>query len=148
LQSQLKMSTKKLQKTQGPIQQKHNRTFSETFKRAKVKEIIENRLSVRQVCELYNVSRTSVYKWVYKYSSLEKGTKQVVQMESESLKTKRLLEQVAELERVIGQKQLHVDLLNKTLEIASAEVGYDIKKKYAPKSSNTIVKTETNMTAK
>ena len=142
------MSTKKLQKTEGPIQQKHNRTFSEAFKKSKVKEITENRLSVKQVCDLYDVSRTSVYKWVYKYSSLEKGTKQVVQMESESLKTKRLLEQVAELERVIGQKQLQVDLLSKTLEIASAEIGYDIKKKYAPKSSNTIVKSEQNTVTK
>ena len=142
------MSTKKLQKTEGPIQQKHNRTFSEAFKKSKVKEITENRLSVKQVCDLYDVSRTSVYKWVYKYSSLEKGTKQVVQMESESLKTKRLLEQVAELERVIGQKQLQVDLLSKTLEIASAEIGYDIKKKYAPKSSSTIGKTESNTTTK
>jgi transposase len=106
------------------------------FKRKKVKEILEKRLSIKQVSELYGVSRTSVYKWIYKYSALERGTKQVIQMESEALKTKLLLQQVAELERVVGQKQLEIDYLSKTLELASKEVGYDLKKKYAPKSLN------------
>ena len=130
------MSTKKLQKSKFQIQQKMNRTFSESFKRAKVKAIVEKQLTIQQVSDLYGVSRTSVYKWVYRYSGLERGTKQVIQMESEALKTKLLLQQVAELERVIGQKQLEIDYLAKTLELASQEVGYDLKKKYAPKPLN------------
>jgi transposase len=130
------MSTKKLSSTKVQIQQKYNRSFSESFKRKKVKEILEKRLSIKQVSELYGVSRTSVYKWIYKYSALERGTKQVIQLESEALKTKLLLQQVAELERVVGQKQLEIDYLSKTLELASKEVGYDLKKKYAPKSLN------------
>ena len=130
------MSKKKLDATKFQIQKKINRTFSESFKRAKVKEITENRLTVKQISELYGVTRTAVYKWLYKYSTLEKGTKQVIEMESEALKTKLLLQQVAELERVIGQKQLEIDYLAKTLELASEEVGYDLKKKYAPKPLN------------
>lgn len=130
------MSTKKLQKSKFQIQQKMNRTFSESFKRAKVKAIVEKQLTIQQVSDLYGVSRTSVYKWVYRYSGLERGTKQVIQMESEALKTKLLLQQVAELERVIGQKQLEIDYLAKTLELASQEIGYDLKKKYAPKPLN------------
>jgi putative transposase len=126
------MSTKKLSSTKVQIQQKYNRSFSESFKRKKVKEILEKRLSIKQVSELYGVSRTSVYKWIYKYSALERGTKQVIQMESEALKTKLLLQQVAELERVVGQKQLEIDYLSKTLELASKEVGYDLKKKVRP----------------
>ena len=140
------MSTKKLKTTQlqtrrEQLDQKNNRTFSETFRKSKVKEIVEKRLTVQQVSELYDVSRTSVYKWIYKYSNLEKGTKQVIEMESESFKTKQLLEQVAELERIVGQKQLEIDLLDSTLKSASEELGYDLKKKYEPKSSKSIVKT-------
>ncbi len=115
---------------------KYNRTFSESFKKAKVKEIIEKRMSVKQVCELYGVSRTSVYKWLYKFSSSAPGSKQVVQMESEALKTKHLLEKVAELERRLGQKQLEIDYLQETLTVASSEVGYDLKKKHGPASLN------------
>lgn len=77
---------------------KYNRTFSEAFKKTKVKEIVEKRISIKQFCELYQVSRTSVYKWLYQYSNLERGVKQVVQMESEAFKTKELLSQIKELE--------------------------------------------------
>lgn len=128
------MSTKKLKNLKIKFQKREFRTFSEAFKRSKVKEILENRVTVRQISDLYNVSRTSVYNWLYKYSSLEPEAKQVVQMESESMKTKALLERVAELERMIGQKQLKIELLDKTLEIASAELGYDLKKKFGVKS--------------
>ena len=56
----------------------------------------------------------------------------VVQMESEAYKTLRLQQQVAELERVIGQKQMEIDFLNKLLEIGSDEMGFDLKKNSAP----------------
>lgn len=112
------------------------RYFSDEFKRSKVQKLLKKELTVQQISDLYEVSRSSIYKWLYKYSPLEKGTNQVVQMESESFKTQQLLTQVAELERIIGQKQLELDYLHKTIEIASEEVGYDLKKKYAPKSSS------------
>jgi len=127
------MSSKKhetKESTNHTIQKKYNRIFSESFKRAKVAEIQQKVLTIRQLCELYKVSRTSVYKWIYAYSDLEPGVKMVVEMESEASKTKQLLERNAELERFIGQKQLEIEYLQKTLELASADLGYDIKKKY------------------
>jgi transposase len=130
------MSTKKLKSKKHKFQKRKFRLFSEEFKRTKVEEILENRATVIQISELYNVSRTTIYRWLYKYSSLEQESRQVVEMESEALKTKMLMERVAELERIIGQKQLEIDLLDKTLEIAGSELGYDLKKKYAAKSSN------------
>ena len=121
-------------KTDKKFQQetKFNRTFSESFRKSKVEDIRSGRLKVRDLSQLYNISRTTVYKWLYLYSELEKGTKTVVQMESEANKTKLLLQRVAELERIIGQKQLEIDYLNVCLEVASEDVGYDIKKKCAP----------------
>ena len=57
-------------------------------------------------------------------------------MESEEQKTKYFMQRVAELERVVGQKQLEVDFLNKLMEIASAELGFDLKKNFSVKVSN------------
>ncbi len=111
---------------------KHRRRFSKSFKEEKIQEILEKRISIAEFCKLYHVSRTSVYNWLYEYSSLEPGVHQVIEMESEAVKTKRLQEQVANLERKIGQKQLEIDYLQTTLEIAGEELGYDLKKKYAP----------------
>jgi transposase len=126
-----KQSNKKLQ-----LQSNYNRSFSVEFKRKKVEELTKGLISIRDLCSMYEVSRTSVYKWIYLYGSVERGIKTVVQMDSEEHKTKILLQRVAELERIIGQKQMEIDYLNKAFEFATEDVGYDLKKKYAQGHSN------------
>lgn len=118
------------------IESKYNRTFSEAFKKEKVLDLLEKRVRIKELCELYSLSRSTVYKWLYLYSSAEKGTKMVIQMESEQVKTQLLLSRVAELERAVGQKQLEIDYLNAAFEVASEELGFDVKKKYARPRSN------------
>jgi transposase len=92
---------------------------------------------MKEICELYKVSRQSVYTWLYRYSPhYEKGTNQIIEMESEARKSKLLLERVAELEGVIGRKQLTIDYLEKLIDVAGKELGYDLKKTFGPNSSN------------
>jgi transposase len=43
---------------------------------------------------------------------------------------------MAELERIVGQKQLEIDFLNKLLEIGSGELGIDLKKSFSPPPLN------------
>lgn len=113
------------------------RIFSNAFKKQKVKELIQKQISIAELCRLYGISRTSVYKWLYKYSPhYQQKTKLVVEMESESQKTKLLLHRVSELEQIIGQKQLELDYLNKLLELGSQELGFDVKKKFSALLSN------------
>lgn len=114
------------------LQMRSTRTFSTEFKKEKVKDLIEKRTSIKMLVELYGVSRSAIYKWLYLYSPMEKGIQTVVQMESEEQKTKVLLNRLAECERIIGQKQMQLDVLEKTFEIASEELGYDVKKSTHP----------------
>ncbi len=108
------------------------RYFSEDFKVQKVREIEQNLIGVSELSKLYNVSHTSIYTWIHKYSlHLKKGVNQVIEMESESRKAKLLLQRLSELERIIGQKQLQIDYLEKVIELSSEEMGLDIKKKFA-----------------
>ena len=65
-------------------------------------------------------------------------------MESESNKTKFLQTRLAELERIIGQKQLEIDFQNKLIELSSAELGIDLKKNFSPSLLNGIDKIEPN----
>ena len=114
-------------------QEKNNvkqiRHFSEDFKKLKVQEIESKQITVAKIVSLYNVSRSAVYKWIDKYSiHHKKATRIVVELESESQKTERLQRKVAELERIVGQKQLEIDLLNKLIEVSSEELGIDLKK--------------------
>lgn len=124
-------------KQQAQLEIKQRRLFSEAFKREKVKDLVEKRISIRQLSSLYEVSRTSVYNWLYAYSPHhEQKTNLVVQMESEAHKSEMLQRRVAELERIVGQKQLELDFLNKLFEIGSQELGFDIKKNLSTKLSN------------
>lgn len=121
----------------GKSKLRQRRVFSDTFKRQKVKEIDRGLVSVPELSKLYDVSRTSIYRWLHKYSiNHQKGVVQVVQMESEATKTKELLDRVAELERIVGQKQLQIDYLEKLVEIGSEELQMDLKKNFGTKSSS------------
>jgi transposase-like protein len=128
---------------------KQFRFFSEEFKKAKVQEIESRQITIAKIVSLYGVSRTSVNKWVRKYSlHYKKATRFVVELESESKKTERLLKEVAELERKVGQKQLEIDYLKKLIEISSEELGIDLKKNFYTKHSNGSEPTETNTPGK
>ncbi len=117
---------------------RQQRYFSDTFKRQKVKDLDKGLISVTELSKLYNVSKTAIYKWLHKYSpNHEKGINQVIQMESESQKTKALLKRLSDLERIVGQKQLQIDYLEKLVEISSEELKLDLKKSFGTKCSST-----------
>lgn len=113
------------------------RIFSEEFKRQKIQQIVENKLTIKEVSEAYGVTSMSVYRWLYRYSPHhQKGTTQVVQMQSEEQKTKDILRQLAEAERVIGQKQLQLDYLERLILIAGQALKVDLKKTFSTTASN------------
>ena len=106
------------------------RFFSETFKKEKVKMIEDKKMTVLQISRIYEVSSVSVYKWIRKYSTIiSKSERMVIEKESEGARTMALYKRVAELERILGQKQLQIDYLEKVLEMGSKELGFDLKKK-------------------
>ena len=107
------------------------RIFSEPLKRQIVNELSRGGIRISQMAKLHCVSITAVYKWIYKYSGTHsQTTRQVVEMESESKKTLNLQKENAEMLRILGMKQMQIDYLNKILELASEELGVDIKKKF------------------
>lgn len=123
--------------TKVKLEIKQKRFFSEEFKKAKVKDLVEKRITIRQLSRLYEVSTVAVYKWLYKYSvHHQQKTNLVVQMESEGSKTQQLLQRLSELERAVGQKQLEIDFLNKLFELGSEELGFDLKKNFSARVSN------------
>jgi transposase-like protein len=116
---------------------RHTRYFSEDFKKKKVREIENNLTSVSDICKEYSVSRTSVYRWLYKYSSMaKKREKQVVEAKSDTKKIQQLEQRIKELERMVGQKQILLEFKDKMIEIAEETYGVDIKKKVGSKLSS------------
>jgi transposase len=112
------------------------RQFSEAFKEKTVSDLNKGLTTIKDVSSLYDVRTQSIYKWIYKYSiHHKKGTRMVIEMQSEEKKTAELLLKVAELERIVGQKQLTIDYLDKLLDIAGQHYQEDLKKNFATKPS-------------
>jgi transposase-like protein len=104
-------------------------TFSEAFKREKVELIEKGTMKVSDLVALYNVNRSSVYKWMRKYG-LPATECVVVQKHSEAVKNVELLKQVSSLERIIGQMQVEKLYLENVIATGSDLLGEDLKKKF------------------
>lgn len=125
------------QQAKEKLEIKGRRVFSETLKKQLVKDLVSKRVSVNQLVREHQVSSTTVYRWLYKYSPFhEQKCTLVVQMESEATINSDLQKRVSDLERAVGQKQLEIDFLNKLIEVGGAELGFDLKKNFSTLPSN------------
>jgi transposase len=129
------MSGKKLKTEKSTkFKLRARRIFSEAFKREKVAEITTGKTTVLKRSKLLGVSKSTIYLWLYKYSpEHQKGTTMVIQKDSEATQVLALQAKIAELERILGQKQLQLDFNEKLIEIASKELDLDLKKNFSPK---------------
>jgi transposase-like protein len=108
---------------------RHLRRFSEDMKLKIVKEYESGTNSVPELSKNYDISTSLIYCWIYKYSTYNKKSIQVVEMKDSQLqKIKDLEARVRSLEQAVGQKQMNIDYLEKMIELAEEELKVDIKK--------------------
>ena len=121
--------------------ERQRRRFSDGFKQQKVKEIELGYTKVSEVCRQYQVSDVSVYVWLAKFGTMGKKERLIVESQSDTVKLLELKKKVAELEQIIGQKQLVIDFQQKMIDLAEEHFQVDIKKKFSTSPSNSIGKT-------
>ena len=125
------------------------RFFSESFRKAKVREIERNLTTVLEVSREFEVSTTAVYNWLYKYSTLRpRQLRQIVEPMSDAHKIKELKKKIEELERLVGQKQIQLEFKEKMIELAEEMYRVDIKKKLGSQLSSGSGSTEKNTDGK
>jgi transposase len=118
-------------------QERQRRIFSEEFKRNKVREIEQQLTSIAEVSRQYEVRENSISKWMAKYGQhYIKGVRTIVESQSDTAKIAALKAQVAELQRIIGEKQVQLEFKDKIIDLAEEVYGVDIKKKSEPKPSS------------
>lgn len=118
-------------------EERRRRVFSDEFKLKKVREIERKQTTIAEICRTYEVHRWAVSQWMYKFgSNRTKGTKLIVEEESDTLKIKELQSKIAELEGLLGQKEVQLSFQNKLIEIAENTYGIDIKKNSDTKPSS------------
>lgn len=121
------------------VQARRLRTFSDSFKRSKVRELELGKTRIGEICKEYDVSSVSVYKWIAKFGSMKKSNQErlIVETQSDTRQLLDLKKRIADLERMIGQKQILLDFKDKMIELAEEEYGVDIKKKFSTEPLNT-----------
>src|SRR6187549_2952336 len=104
--------------TTRKIQLRATRVFTEEFKKTCVKEYETGQFTVLELSKLYQIQRILLYRWIYRYSSYNKRRIKVVEMADSSKKRlKDMQQRIDELERIVGQKQLNIDFLEKMIEL-------------------------------
>jgi transposase-like protein len=110
---------------------RQRRTFSPTLRKEVVRLIESGHLNVATASREYQVSKTTIYRWIYRYSTYnKKGGVLVVDKDSHSKKIEQLQQQIAQLKQAVGHKQMQIDYYEKFIELASEQVGEDLKKKF------------------
>jgi len=119
------------QKFKQSTEERRKRIFSEEFKIKKVREIEQKITTIAEVSRQYEVLANSVSKWLNKYGNNHmKEVRVIVESESDTRKLIELKAKIAELERIIGQKQVLIDFKDKMIDLAEDVYGVDIKKKF------------------
>lgn len=126
-------------------QERRQRTFSESFKIQKVRELETGVTKISEICKAYQVSNQAVYYWLNKYGIMKhKKERLVIETDSDSKALLELRKRVAELEQLVGQKQIQLEFKEKMIELAEQVYGVDIKKKFSTQPSSTSGGTESN----
>lgn len=125
--------------------ERRRRRFSDSLKIQKVRELETGKTKISELCKQYEVTATNVYRWLNKFGTMkDKKERLIVETESDTKQLLALKKKVAELERIIGQKQILIDFKDKMIEIAEETYGVDIKKKFSTQPYKTSGKTENN----
>jgi len=113
--------------------ERRRRRFSDSFKKQKVRDIELGKSRVSEVCKAYQVSNVAVYKWLDKFGSQNKPERIIVESKSDTQKILALKKRIADLERLLGQKEIELVFKDKMIDIAEDKYGIEIKKKASTK---------------
>jgi len=114
--------------------ERRRRHFSDNFKKSKVQELELGRLTISDLKKQYEVSSTTIYRWIANFGTMKnKPERIIVETDSDTKELLLLKQKIAELERIVGQKQVLIDFYDKLIDIAEDEYKVDIKKKFGTK---------------
>ena len=113
--------------------ERRRRRFSESFKKQKVKEFELGKVRICEIRKVYQVSNMTVHRWINKFGTINKPERIIVESKSDTQKILALKKRIAELERMVGQKEIELIFKNKLIDIAEDKFGIEIKKKPSTK---------------
>lgn len=127
------------------IAERRRRKFSDSFKLQKVRELETGKVKISELCKEYEVSDTAVYYWINKFGIMkDKNERLIIETDSDTKKLVELKKRIADLERLVGKKQVQLEFKEKMIDLAEEFYGVDIKKKFSTQQLNTSGDTVSN----
>jgi transposase-like protein len=109
---------------------KIQKTYSESFKIKVVDEIEKGDLTQAGACRLYDLSDSSVSRWLASYGMNELVGKKVVIMTDREIRESDLLrKENKQLKRALEDSQFSNEVLEKYIQYIAEQNGIDLKKK-------------------
>jgi len=119
------------------------RKFSKEFKKSIVAHFESGQFSILQLSRLHSIAGTIIYRWIYQFSTFNQKGQRIIEMkDSTENKLKEQTARIKELERLVGQKQIQIEYLEKMIELAKTELDIDLKKNYGTPPSSGSGKTK------
>lgn len=99
------------------------------LKREIVEKIEKGEFRLHEVVKAYEVTYTSIYKWMMLYGKEKRPERMVVEKQSEGYVIAQLKKELSRRDAAIGELHMELRYKNKVLELASLDLGYDVEKK-------------------
>ena len=113
---------------------KQRTVYSESFKRDKVREIEQGKLTPLQLSKMLGMNFSGViYKWMARYGTQPTTEKVVVETESDYLRLVELERRNTKLEQLIGRQQVEISIMEEILNAVKDHYGEDPKNKFLKK---------------
>ena len=84
------------------LSERQVRNFSDSFKIQKVRELEVGKTKVSELCKQYEVSYTSIYRWLNKFGTMKnKKERLIIETDSDTRQLLELKRKLANLEQII-----------------------------------------------
>jgi len=112
---------------------KGNKTYSDSFKKDVIREVLEGHLSKAEALRKYNIpGSSSIINWIRKFADTDP---QESKMDYSRLNKQDLIKLIKELERKLEDEQIRSYGYNKMIDIAEEQLKISIRKKPGTKQS-------------
>jgi transposase len=110
-------------------EERRRRRFSEDFKKEQVRLIESGKVTLGEVCKLYQVRPYSVQRWLTSYGKKALPGKIVISNGKEFDRIRELEKENRNLMELIGKQQVELVYKNELIRLAKEKLGEDFEKK-------------------
>lgn len=112
--------------------ERRRRRFTEEFRKEQVMLYEQGKLTIPEICRLYEVAYDTVKRWIKKYGKKAYPEMIIIGSSKEADRVKKLEKEISELKRIIGDQQVELLYKSKLVELAKDHLGEDFEKKCGP----------------